>query len=84
MNKTKFIEELMKQTNYDKEKCTKISDILEDNFFIGKKNKEKTINQIITTFNCDEEEANKIYETTSSIIATELKNKLKHPFKSQD
>ena len=29
-------------------------------------------------------ETNKLYETVISIIGSELKNKLKHPFKSQD
>ena len=29
-------------------------------------------------------EANKLYEIVMRIIGTEIKNKLKHPFKSQD
>ena len=32
----------------------------------------------------DELEANKIYEIVMDILGTEIKNKLKHPFKSQD
>ena len=34
--------------------------------------------------NLDENEANKLYEIVMRIIGTEIKNKLKHPFKSQD
>ena len=69
MNKSEFIKELSKQTGYDEEKCIVINSIVEDTFIIGKKNKDKMI---------------ELYETVISIIGSELKNKLKHPFKSQD
>ncbi len=81
MNKQGFIEELKKQTGYEEEKCIIISNSLEDNFLFGKNNKIKTINALMNNLNCNEEEANYIYETTSSIIANEIKNKIKHPFK---
>ena len=82
MNKQGFIEELMKQAGYEKEKCIIISNSLEDNFLFGKNNKVKTINALMNNLNCDEEEANRIYEITSSIITREIKNKIKHPFKN--
>lgn len=81
MNKHGFIEELEKQTGYEKEKCIIINDSLEDNFIFGKKNKVKTINTLMNNLNCNEEEANHIYEITSSIIVKEIKNKIKHPFR---
>lgn len=81
MNKHGFIEELTKQTGYEKDKCIIISDSLEDNFLFGKNNKTKTINTLMNNLNCDEQEANRIYEITSSIIIKEIKNKIKHPFK---
>ena len=68
MNKHGFIDELVKQTGYDREKCIIISDSLEDNFLFGKNNKNKTINTLMTNLNCDEEEANHIYDITHSII----------------
>ena len=84
MNKQGFIEELVKQTGYKKEKCIIISDSLEDNFLFGKNNKQKTINALMNNLNCDEKEANHIYGITSSIITKEIKNKLKHPFRDLD
>ena len=64
------------------EYATKIANLLEDNFIIGKKNKEKTINHLIEELNISEEEADNIYNVSSSIIVGEIKNKLKHPFKN--
>lgn len=61
-----------------------INSIIEDTFFIGKKNKEKMIADFKEKLNVDEEEANKIYETAIEIISKGIKDKLKHPFKSQD
>lgn len=84
MNKSEFIKELSKQTGYDEEKCIVINSIVEDTFIIGKKNKDKMIEKFEEQINLDENEANKLYETVISIIGSELKNKLKHPFKSQD
>ena len=84
MNKEKFIEELVKKTNLTKEECININEIFEDNFIIGKKNKEKTINNIKEKLNYDEEKANELYEIASSIIVSELKEKIKHPFKDLD
>ncbi len=43
MNKKEFIDELSKRLSYPKEKCIMINDILESNFFISKKNKDKVI-----------------------------------------
>lgn len=80
MNKHGVIDELVKQTGYDREKCIIISDSLEDNFLFGKNNKKKTINTLITNLNCDEEEANHIYDITHSIIVNAIKNRIKHPF----
>ena len=84
MNKHGFIEELMNQTGYTKDKCIIISDSLEDNFLFGKNNRLKTINALMINLNCDEEEANRIYEITMTIIKDAIKNRLKHPFKNMD
>ena len=84
MNKKEFIEELVKKTNYDEDKCIIINDILEDNFIIGKKNKEKTISNLIEKLNIDKKEANNIYDISSSIIMNAIKDKIKHPFRSKN
>lgn len=81
MNKTEFIKELSNKTGYNKDMCLQINNIIEDTFLIGKKNKEKMINDFKNKLNINEEEANKIYETAMNIISSEIKNKLKHPFK---
>lgn len=81
MNKQGFIEELVKQTGYDKEKCIIINDSLEDNFLFGKNNTVKTITALMNNLNIDEEEANRIYDITRSIISNAIKNKIKHPFR---
>ena len=84
MNKTEFIQELQEKLNYNEEKCIIINDILENNFLIGKKNKEIMINEFITKLDVSYEEANKIYETAMNILSKEIKNKIMHPFRSTD
>lgn len=84
MNKTGFIKELSKQTKLPENECIIIDECIEENFIIGKKNKEKTINLLIEKLNYDEERANEIYNIASSIIATQIKEKIKHPFKGND
>ena len=84
MNKQGFIDELVRQTGYEKDKCIIISNSLEDNFLFGKKNKCKTINALMENLECDESEANRIYEITSSIITKAIKERIKHPFKDLD
>ena len=84
MNKSEFIKELSKQIGYNEERCKKINDIIEDTFLIGKKNKEKMIASFIEKLGIDENEANQIYESAMQIIGNGVKDKLKHPFKSQD
>lgn len=84
MNKTAFINELSKKILYSKEDCLLINNILEDNFFIASKNKDKIIQDFTQTLNIDNEEATKIYDIAIQIIKDQIKNKLKHPFKNQD
>ena len=84
MNKTEFIKELVKKTGYDEEKCIHINHIIEDTFLIGKKNKEKIINQFQTELKLKNNDAEKLYEKIMDIIGKELKDKIKHPFKNQE
>lgn len=84
MNNKEFIRELENKLSYSEEKCTTINQILESNFFISKKNKDKIIEEFILKLNVNYEEAINIYNTSVNIINNEIKNKLKHPFKSKD
>lgn len=84
MNKEKFIKKLEEVTGLDNSKCTIINSILEDNFIVGKKSKEKIVNDIESKLSVTNEKAEKLYEDSMSIIGSEIKDKIKHPFKSQD
>lgn len=82
LNKREFISELAHELSYPEEKCMLINEILESNFFISKKNKDKIIEALIQKLDIHKEEAINIYNTAIMIIKKEVKNKLKHPFKS--
>lgn len=84
MNKTDFINKLSKELSYSIGRCTIINEILESNFFISKKNKDKIIEEFMQKLEIDYEEAIKIYDIVVRIVNDEIKNKLKHPFKSKD
>lgn len=82
MNKSEFIKELMKQTGYDEERCTLINNIIENHFIFKKSNKTNIIKDLKNNVNLSEDDLEKIYDIAMKIINTEIKNKLKHPFKS--
>ncbi len=83
LNKTEFIKELENKLYYSEEKCIMINEVLENNFFLSQKNKDKIIKELIIKLNCDEFEATKIYDIAVKIIQDEIKYKLNHPFKSK-
>lgn len=84
MNKSGFIEELKNRTKLNDEDCVLVNDIIENNFIIGKNNKEIIVNEIKEKLSIDIVEAEKVYEITKDILLEEIKNKIKHPFKSKD
>lgn len=84
MNKREFIKELSNQTGYDEPKCILINNIIENYFIFGKRNKEKIIQELQVKANLKEDDAENVYDIFIKIITTEIKNKWKHPFKSQD
>ena len=53
-------------------------------FIFGIKNKDKIIKDLQVRATLNEDDAENIYDICVKIIAKEIKNKLKHPFKSQD
>lgn len=83
-NKENFIKELESIIGLDNGKCTIINNILESHFIIGKKSKEKIVSDIINQLAVTSEEAEKIYESAMTILGNGIKDKLKHPFGSQE
>ena len=77
MNKNEFIEELLQRLNYSKEEVSKINNILEKNFFISKKSKDKIITELMSTLNISIKEANRIYDTARSLLKEEVDKNLK-------
>ena len=82
INKTEFIKELSNKTGFNEDECRDINNIIEDTFIIGKKNKEKMKEKLKTELNYNDDEANKVYKAVMEILALEVKDKLKYPFKS--
>ena len=84
MGRKQFIDVLSNKTGLDIDKCNKINDILESTFIVGKKNKDKILDKIMSELNINNEEANKIYNSAMEILVGEIGNKIKNPFKSLD
>ena len=84
MNKTYFLNQLQEETKLSEKDVLVVSSILDDHFVFGKKNKDKIVNDIIEKLNVSSDKAEEIYNITMSIISSNIKDKLKHPFKSQD
>lgn len=68
MNKKEFIKELSLRTGYTEEQCIIINDILEKNFFISKKNKDKIISEIVLKLKGNIGVATSIYETVKKTM----------------
>ena len=83
-NKTYFLEQLKEETKLSEKNVLALSSILDDHFAFGKKNKDKIVSDIKGKLEVLNERAKEIYNITMSIISSNLKDKLKHPFKSQD
>ena len=84
MNKMGFIKELSKQTGYDEQKCILINNIIENYFIFGRKNKDKIIKDLQIKTSLNEDDAENVYDIGVKIITMEIKDNLKHPFKSQN
>ena len=78
MNKKEFIKSLSSRTNLSEANAILVNTILENNFFISKKNKDKIISEIVIQLGINIDEATNIYNTSIEIINEEIKNKLKH------
>lgn len=83
MNKMGFIKELSKQTGYDKQKCTLINNVFENYLIFARNNKDKIIQDLQVNASLSEDDAENIYDISIKIIIGEIKNKIRHPFKSE-
>ena len=84
MNKAGFLKQLQEKTNLSEKDTLVVSSILDDYFVFGKKNKDKIVSAIKEKLNVTDERADEIYNITMSIISSNIKDKIKHPFKSKD
>ncbi len=75
MNKKDFITELSKQTNLNEEEAIFVNDILEKNFFISKKNKDKIISELVIKLDISLAKAKEIYNICKIIVRDEIKDK---------
>ena len=83
MNKEKFINKLIEKLNIDKNTAIIINNIFENHFIISKKNKDNIVNDLMNELKIDLEKAESIYEKVMDLIATTIKNKIKHPFRKE-
>ena len=82
-NKNFIIKELQEKTGRDEKDCIVINSVLEDHFIVGQNNKEKIIKDLMDKLSIDEKQADDIYNISMELIATRIKNKIFHPFKSE-
>lgn len=82
MNKIGFIKSLQEKTNLSSDKCILVNDVLENHFLIGKNNKDRIKEEIKKQLKIGEQEAEELYITSMDILKDSLKEKLKHPFGS--
>ena len=84
MNKNGFIKELSRQTAYNVEKCILINNVIENYFIFRRENKDKIIKDLQIKASLNEDDSENVYDIWVKIITEEIKNKLKHPFRSQN
>lgn len=84
MNKKEIASLLKEKINYNDDDCLTIINILEDNFLFLKKNKDKVIKDFSEILNIDELEAARIFDISSNLVTSIIKDKIKHPFRNQE
>lgn len=77
LNKKGFIKALSEKLNYREDTCMMIHDILENNFFISRKSRDKIIQELVSRLEISEEEAINIYETAKAILNDEIQRQIK-------
>lgn len=68
MNKKDFINKLIEKTGRNETECVEINNIIENNFIIGKRNKEKMMNDFMQKLKMSESEADELYNICAELI----------------
>lgn len=84
MNKQEFINTLQGSLKLPEKDCIIINNVLEENFIFGKRNKSKIIASLKIKLNINEMKAEEIYNISMEIIFSQVKDKMKHPFRSKE
>ena len=72
IDKEEFIKKLVEQGYKDKKICSDIYEILKKHSIVGRKNKERIINDFIGTLGLTIGEANRLYNDSMKIIISHL------------
>ncbi len=81
-NKSWFLKELQNRLKYSKEECEKIATILETSFILTKNGLEEARKKIERTLSLTEDESKEVIYVCDMILKSEIKNKMRHPFKN--
>ena len=84
MNNQQVMKKVNDELKLDDKSLLTFSNIVNDIPVVGKSNKDKIIKEFVKQLDVDESIAEHYYEVFYEIITTAIKDKLKHPFKSQD
>lgn len=84
MNKTGFIMQLADRLNITEEQAAQVDEIIEAHPIIGKNSKLAVVAEIKEKLGTDDETAKQISDTASELIASNIRNKLLHPFGGND
>lgn len=84
MNKTGFIMQLADRLNITEEQAAQVDEIIEAHHIVGRNSKLAVVAEIKEKLGTDDETAKQISDTASELIASNIRNKLLHPFGGND
>lgn len=84
MNKTGFIMQLADRLNITEEQAAQVDEIIEAHYIVGRNSKLAVVAEIKEKLGTDDETAKQISDTASELIASNIRNKLLHPFGGND
>ena len=84
MSSEEVIQKLKERLGYDESKCLIIKNILDDYLMLGNHKKDRIISRLVSVLHVDENEADRIYETTMEIIGSGANKKFWLPFHRND
>lgn len=75
MNNEKFTKFLVEKTGKSLEECNQIFEVIKNMSVIGRKNKDKMIQELMVKLKINEREANEMYNITSEFTLKNIFNK---------